>query len=303
MIKKSITNPQLIDHLDKIYPDEMSVFVMADGMYRGALLNGTMLVNQMRAQHDLGILESFILGNACLASGLLLQTMKGREHLTLRYETDGLCKGFSTSVDSTGFVRAYLFDKSIPLEKPLESWDTSQFFGNGTLTLSRFPEGAKEAQTGSVEIVKKNIAQDLTWYFLQSEQINTAFNTSLQFSKDGLVTGAGGLFLQAMPGADEETTERVEHAFSACPSLGQWFSEQGDTEDIIYGLFREFNPSVALTRKVIYDCPCSKEKFASHINALNSKQFSEIMNGDFPLEVICEYCSSKYQIEKKDLLN
>ena len=53
MIKKSITNPQLIDHLDKIYPDEMSVFVMADGMYRGALLNGTMLVNQMRAQHDL----------------------------------------------------------------------------------------------------------------------------------------------------------------------------------------------------------------------------------------------------------
>ncbi len=302
MIKANIDNSQLIEHLEKIYPDEMCVFVMADGMYRGALLNGTMLVNQMRSQHGLGILETFILGHGCLAGGLLLQTMKGREHITMRYETNGLCKGFSVSVDSTGFVRGYLSDKNIPLEKPLESWDTSQFFGDGTLTLYRYPEGAREPQIGTVEIVNKNIAQDLTYYFLQSEQINTAFNTSIQFSKDGLVTGAGALFLQAMPGADEEITERVEHAFSACPSLGQWFSEQGDTEDIVYGLFREFNPSVALTRKVKYDCPCSKQKFASHIKALNSKQFTEILEGDFPLEVVCEYCSSKYLIDKTDLL-
>ncbi len=199
-------------------------------------------------------------------------------------------------------MRGYLFDKYIPLEKPLESWDTSQFFGNGTLTLYRYPEGAKEPQTGTVEILHKNIAQDLTWYFSQSEQINTAFNTSVYFSKEGLVTGSGALFLQAMPGADDETTERVEHAFRACPSLGQWFSEQGDTEDIVYGLFREFNPSVALTRKVIFDCPCSKEKFTGHIRALNAKQLSEILKGDFPLEVICEYCSSKYLIDKTDLL-
>ena len=64
--------------------------------------------------------------------------------------------------------------------------------------------------------------------------------------------GAGGMFVQVMPetggtkdsgsntasGADqkvdEELIEKIENAFSACPSLGKWFSEKGKTN----GVFR-----------------------------------------------------------------
>lgn len=302
MIKAEITDKELLEHFEKIEPDGMSIFVMADGKFRGALFHGTRFVNQMRAQHNLGILETMVLGQGCLCSALMIPTMKGREYVVFRYDTNGPAAGFSVMADSTGFVRGSLFQNHIPIDKPLESWDLSPFFGPGTVTVSRYVEGRAEPQTGTVEIMHQNIAQDLAWYFKQSEQVNTAFNTSIQLDKAGRVVGAGGLFLQVMPGADDETIQRVENAFKAAPSLGQWFSEKGNTEDIIYGLFREFNPSVALNRNIVFDCPCNKERFVSSIKNLDKKELADIIAHDpDPIEVICHNCGSVYNISKAEL--
>ncbi len=317
MIKAQITDKELLTHFENIEQDEMHVFIAQDGLFRGALFNGTRFVNQLRAQHNLGILETHVLGQAALCAALMINTMKGKSHLTLRYETDGDCKGFSVEADSTGYVRGFLLQNSIPLSKPLESWDLEPFFGNGTLSVSRFTEtreGTKaEPQTGVVEIKNKNIAQDLVYYFAQSEQINTAFHTSIQFDKEGRVIGAGGLFIQKMPDfggklkkntklTDSELTLNMERALSACPSLGQWFSEGQKAEDIIYGLFREFRPSVALTRKIRFDCPCSKEHYTQSIRNLGKAEIDDIKKNDKdPLEIVCHNCGSLYHITHNEL--
>lgn len=324
MIKAEITDSELLAHLDKIHKDEMTVFVMADGQFRGAFLNGTRLVNQMRAQHSLGILETMVLGQAVLCAALMIPTMKGREHLTFRYDTNGPAAGFSVEADSTGFVRGFLLQNQIPVEKPLESWDLSPFFGDGTVTVSRIGEGMKAPQTGTTEIVYKNIALDLAHYFLQSEQISTAFNTSIQLDSKGRVTGAGGMFLQHVPGAGGKSKisaqtensgsedkkehesiliQKVENAFSAMPSIGKWFSDGGDMEDVIYGLFREFSPSAVLNRKIEFNCPCSAEGFSSHIKHLPPAELKDIIEHDGdPLEVICHTCGSRYNIPKSMLV-
>ena len=139
MIKKEITDKKIIQHLSQIEKDGMSVFIMADGRFRGAFFNGTELINQMRVQHNLGILETLILGQGILCAALMIQTMKGKEHIVLRYETNGSAKGFSVEVDSTGYVRGFLLNNPIPVDKPLESWDLAPFFGDGgTLTVTRY---------------------------------------------------------------------------------------------------------------------------------------------------------------------
>lgn len=327
MIKAEITDRELLEHLSSIEEDGMDMFVMADGRIRGALFHGTRFVNDMRAQHGLGILETMILGQASLCGALMIPTMKGREHLVFRYDTNGPAAGFSVEADSTGNVRGFLLQNPVPIDKPIESWDLSPFFGPGTVTVTRMKEGDRVPQTGSVEIQFQNIAKDLTWYFQQSEQIQTAFNTSILMDKSGRVIGAGGLFLQVMPevggklseklkeraaaasadGAqsigsadngklsDDELLDRVEAAFRAAPPLGQWFSEKGDLEDIIYGLFREFKPSVVFNRKILFDCPCSREGFLRHIRNLGKAELDDIKaRGPDPLEVICHNCGSRY---------
>lgn len=331
MIKKEITDSKTLEHLSQIEKDGMSVFIMADGRFRGAFFNGTELINQMRVQHNLGILETMVLGQGILCAAMMIQTMKGKEHIVFRYETNGACKGFSVEVDSTGYVRGYLLNNPIPIDKPLESWDLEPFFGDGgTVTITRYIEGGKEPQIGTTEIVYKNIAKDLTYYFLQSEQINTAFNTSIQFDKEGRVIGAGGLFLQSIPVyggkktsgelneqektkgkdkiedfanmAQDDLLRRAENAFRAMPSIGQWFSDKGTREDVVYGLFREFNPKVVVERDIIFDCPCKTENFAQQIKYLPKEELDAILREDpDPIEIICNNCGSIHQIPKSML--
>lgn len=320
MIKAEIKDLELLEHINKLPKDEMAIFVMAEGRIRGALFHGTRFVNQARAQHNLGILETMIFGQASLCGALMLPLMKGKEHATFRYEVNGPAQGFSVEVDSKGSVRGYLFNEHIPVEKPLENWDLKPFLGNGTLSVSTIHEGDKNPYTSSVSVDSGNIALDLASYYNQSEQLSTAFNTGIQLDKKGRVIGAGGLFLQIMPetggkrgsGAaksssadkksDEELISRAELAFKTAPSIGQWFSENGTIEDLVYGLFREFKPIIAVRRKVTFDCPCSKEKYLNYIKHFPKEQIEDIKtNGPNPLEIVCKNCGSIYYIPTSEI--
>lgn len=322
MIRQKIFDEELLAQLKNVEPDGMTVFVAADGMFRGAFYNGTRMVNQMRAQHNLGILETMILGQAMLCTALMIQTMKGREHLTFRYDTNGPAAGFSVEADSSGYVRGYIFQDKIPIDHEITNWDLTEFFGYGTVTITRDTEGQKEPHTGTTEIRFRNIAKDLAWHFAKSEQINTAFNTGIQFDKKGRVVGAGGLFMQALPAmggisskgaplpnsADansehDELIERAERAFGSAPSLGQWFSEGGKRNMLIKNLFREFEPKIVLERDVIFDCPCSAQGFAGSIKNLGKAEVQDILENDKdPLEVSCKNCGSVYEIPKSMLM-
>ena len=317
MIKKEIEDKELNEFLQTLEEDKLRIFTMAEGRARGALFHGTRFVNQLRAQHNLGILETYILGQASLCGALTIPMMKDMEHTAIKFEGNGPAQGYSVEASSTGFVRSFLFNEHIQLDKPLESWDLNPFLGEGTITFSRIHKDDKYPQSSTVEVNSGNIATDFATYFAQSEQINTAFNSSIQFDKQGRVIGAGAMYLQIMPktggtakvgsqvdshaeetAEDEDLLRRVENAFKACPSLGLLYSEkQVDSEDIIIGLFREFSPTISLTRDVIFDCKCNEEYYINYLRTLPKEQIEDIKkNGPDPLEIICRNCGSIYKI-------
>lgn len=317
MIKKEIEDKELNEFLQTLEEDKLRIFTMAEGRVRGALFHGTRFVNQLRAQHNLGILETYILGQASLCGALTIPMMKDMEHTAIKFEGNGPAQGYSVEASSTGFVRSFLFNEHIQLDKPLESWDLNPFLGQGTITFSRIHKDDKYPQSSTVEVNSGNIATDFATYFAQSEQINTAFNSSIQFDKQGRVIGAGAMYLQIMPktggtakvgsqvdshaeetAEDEDLLRRVENAFKACPSLGLLYSEkQVDSEDIIIGLFREFSPTISLTRDVIFDCKCNEEYYINYLRTLPKEQIEDIKkNGLDPLEIICRNCGSIYKI-------
>lgn len=313
MITANIADTELVAHINTLPQDQMVIFVLAEGRARGAVFGGTRFVNQMRAQHKLGILETMVLGQASLCGALLLPTMKGKEHLTWQYQVDGPAQGFSIEADSSGYVRGYLFTEHIPVEKPLENWDLAPFLGKGTLTMATIHPGDKNPFTSSVPIEGRTIAEDLAYYFDQSEQIHTAFNTGIQMDTQGRVIGAGGFFLQVMPDyggtlahshtpaveppvSTEALIETLENAFTKLPPLGTWFSEGNTAESLVFSAFKACSPHIALQRSVRYDCPCCKEQFLSHIKALPKAEIEAIKKEGKPLEIVCRNCSSVYTI-------
>lgn len=317
MIKAEINDIELKNHLDSLEADKMRMFMMADGRVRGALFHGSRFVNQIRAQHKLGILETYILGQASMCAALTIPMMKDMEHTVIKYEGSGPADGYSIEADSTGYVRGYLYNDKIPVKQALDNWNLSPFLGPGNITFSRIHKDDKYPQSSTVDVDGDNIAKDFATYFAQSEQINTAFNSSIQFDKEGRVVGAGAMYLQIMPitggtakvGSQvdshqeedfdmEELLTKVENAFKACPSLGLLYSEKEvDSEDIILGLFREFNPVITLKRDIVYDCKCNEDYYLNYIKHLPKEQIEDMKkNGPDPLEIVCRNCGSVYKI-------
>jgi molecular chaperone Hsp33 len=201
-----------------------------------------------------------------------------------------------------GEVRGFLKRVPIPIDKPMENFNLSPFFGAGFLSVTRMIEDAKQPFTGKIALEYGNIAQDLANYFLKSEQIPTAFNLSIKYDRSGEVTGAGGLFLQAMPGADDALAAELEALVIEFPSLGEVFSQGRDPEGLIKVVFKKYTPRFLANQRVEFMCHCSPERLHNVLMMLPVDELKDICDtGPFPLEMRCHYCNTWYYFDKKQI--
>ena len=283
--------------------DRVHRFFLAGGQVRGAILHGTRMVNEMRANHDLGILETLVLGHAYLGAGLLTANLKGSDRIALKIECSGPIKGLEVESNAFGEVRGHLKQVPIPIEKPPESFNLSPFFSAGFIRVTRFLEDAKQPFTGQVEMHYGSIARDLAWYYLMSEQIPTAFNLSVKFDTEGHVTGAGGLFLQAMPEADEAILADLENLVAGLPSIGERFAADVSAPDFVREAFNSHQPEFLADYRVEFMCHCKRDKIENMLMMLPVTDLKDIRdNGPFPLEIKCHHCNTDYLFDKDELV-
>ena len=283
--------------------DRLHRFLLADGAIRGAILNGTRMVNEMRANHELGILETLVLGRAYIGAGLMAADLKSDDRISIKFDCSGPIKGLVVEANAFGEVRGFLKQVPIPLDKPMENFDLSPFFGAGFLSVTKYLEDAKQPFTGQVMLEHGNVAQDLANYYLTSEQIATAFNLSIKFDRQGRVTGAGGLFLQAMPQADEDLAAGLEARVTSLPSLGEVFTSDQDPASVVSEAFDGFSPQFLANHRIEFMCHCNNEKVRSILTLLPIDELKDIRdNGPFPLEMCCHYCNTRYHFTREDLM-
>jgi molecular chaperone Hsp33 len=92
---------------------------MADDTIRGTMLNGSRMINQMRWNHELGILETLVLGHAYMGACLMAAGLKGEDRLALQVDCSGPVKGLVVEANAAGEVRGFLKNVPIPVEKTL----------------------------------------------------------------------------------------------------------------------------------------------------------------------------------------
>ncbi len=302
MIKKKLYGDTLKDQLVASAKDRSYNFSLVDDTVCGVMIHGTRMVNEMRFNHELGILETLVLGRAYLGAGLMSAGLKGEDRLSLQIECSGPIKGLVVEANAFGEVRGYLKNISIPIEKPVEDFDLSRFFGAGFLSVTRYLKDAKQPFTGTVTLEYGNVARDLANYHLTSEQIPTAFNLSIQFDREGEVVGAGGLFLQAMPGAADDITAGLESLVLNFPSLGKEFSAGSDPEALIRDMFQSYSPKMLANRRIEFMCHCNKEKVRNLLTMLPVEELKDILeNGPFPVESRCHHCSTPYLFSREEI--
>jgi len=302
MIHADIDDAEHQRRLQALPPDGLTVFTLGGGRVRGALLHGSAMVNAMRANHHLGSLETMVLGRAYLAAGLLSSTIKGGDRLAIRVDGDGPAEGFSVEAGSDGSVRGWLFRNPISLPEELGDFDATSVFGSGSMTVTRFAEGQAQPFIGTVSLRTGRLAQDLAAYYLESEQTRTAFALGIDFDPEGRAVGAGAIYFQALPGADDEFLAKVEDTLAQLPLLGRHFSLGGRREAFLERELHSLFPEILGERGVEFACPCSRERFAGFLRSVDRRTLTELCTvGPWPIETVCHNCGSAYHFPREEL--
>ncbi len=304
MIKKDIFEGSIKDQLRASAQDRLYRFMMADGMIRGGIVKSTRMVNEMRANHQLGVVETLILGQAYIAAALLTASLKGKDRVSINIQCSGPLKGLDVESNVFGEVRGFLKNPIFSQEVNQETKTLSPFFGAGFLTVTKYLEDLKQPYSGQVVLEYGSIAEDLANYFLTSEQTPTAFNLSVHFNDRGDVIGAGGLFLQAMPGADEGVLDDAQAMLQDISSLGEAFADAVEPEAIVKEQFHSLMPVFMGNHRVEFFCRCTEEVMRGHLASLPQDDLAEILeNGPFPVELRCHNCNTVYSFTKSDIEN
>jgi molecular chaperone Hsp33 len=304
MKKKKPYGDTLREQLEASSRDRLYSFFLDFGGIRGALVHATRMVNEMRSNHELGPLETLLLGHAYIAASLMTVNLKGGDRVSIRVDCTGPAKGLAVEANAFGEVRGYLMENPIPLVQPVENVELRQLLDEGVLSVTRSLEKAKQPFTGQVALQHGTLAQDLAYYFLVSEQTPSAFAVSVQFGSDGEVTGAGGLFLQVMPGIEENKVSALEGILERMPPLGRLFAEQIPVEQLLEDHFSAFSPLILGDRRVAFMCHCSKSRFRRFMAALPAEELTDILeNGPFPVVTTCFNCNSAYGFPRAEIEN
>ncbi|RLC03725.1 MAG: Hsp33 family molecular chaperone HslO [Deltaproteobacteria bacterium] len=303
MIKKDIFNKDVKEQFKASAKDRLYRFIMADRTIKGAVVHSTRMVNEMRANHELGPLETLVLGQGYIAASLLCSGLKDKnDRVSMSIQCSGPIKGLDVESNMFGEVRGYLKVPKIEVKHPEKIKYLSTLYGAGFLTIRKYLDNAPTPYSGQVALEHGSIAEDLANYFLISEQIPTGFTLSVFFDDKEDVKGAGGIFLQALPGADPSKVNEAEKMIQNIDSLGELFAKGYTPEEIIHKEFLKLEPQFLNNSRIEFFCRCSKNKMKGYLKTLPKEEKKDMMqNGPFPIEVRCHHCNSVYHFSENDL--
>ena len=237
---------------------------------------------------------------ACSMMGNMQKVENGS--MTLQIKGDGPIGTIVCVSDPIGNVRGYVYEPNVPVvEKYPGKLDVGATVGkDGMLTVIRDLQ-MKEPYVGSVPLVSGEIGDDVTAYFAQSEQTPTACALGVLVDTDCSVKVAGGYLIQLLPGAPEETIDKVEAGIKRAGAVTAMLEAGLTPEDILGQVCGELGVVFMETTPVAYKCYCSRQRVEAALISLGKKELTQIKDEgkDFPVE--CQFCDEKYLFTPEDI--
>lgn len=273
-----------------------------DGFIKMAVITARDMVQRAREIHSCSPTASAALGRTLCAASLMGEMMKEEKAtLTIRINGGGPIGSVVAVSDSGGNVRGYVGDPSVDL--PLRS-DGKLNVGaavgrDGMLTVSR-DIGLKEPYIGSTELVSGEIAEDVTAYLLESEQVPSACALGVLVDTDLSIKAAGGFIVQLMPGADEALIGRLEENIFMMDQLTTILDEDGAAA-IFDQVLKGFEYHIVGETPVAYRCYCSRERVEEALRCIDDAQLAEMIAEGKDITVSCQFCDQVYRFSPAQL--
>jgi molecular chaperone Hsp33 len=261
----------------------------------------TGLAREASQLHGTSRTASAALGRA-LTGGLLMGALLKRgQRIALKFEGSGPLKRVVVEADNEGTARGFVAVPEADVPGKDGKLDVSGLLGNqGTLTVTK-DLGLKEPYRGIVKLHTGEIAEDIAYYFLESEQIPSAVGLGVFVEPEGTVSAAGGFLIQTIPPVEDGLVDRIIKNIQEIPFLTHMIREGKTPEDMLARIFSDIPYHVPGKRELSFRCTCSKERVEKALIALGSDELQKFIAEHEETDVTCEYCRTSYRFVRKEL--
>ena len=277
--------------------------IAADGMIKATGISAKDMVERARQIQKTLPVATAALGRALLGASIMGDMMKNEAgSVTLQIKGGGPVGTITVVADSEGNTRGYLQNGEVVLpEKAPGKLDVGAAVGcNGTLTVIRDLH-MKEPYVGSIELISGEIADDLSAYFVESEQVPTACALGVLVDVDQSVMAAGGYLIQLLPGADDDLITRLEGNIMKIGHATSVLKEGKTAADLIRAVLEGFEPEILEEHPVEYRCYCSRDRVVRALVSMGKEELSSMIEEQGQAHLTCQFCDEVYEFSREEL--
>ena len=262
----------------------------------------TGLVERARQIHNTTPVATAALGRTLTATAIMGSQLKVDDgSVTVQVKGNGPLGAIVCVGDADGYVRGYLQNPSADLPlRPDGKLAVGAGVGRGYLMVIK-DIGLKDPITGTVALVNGEIAEDLTRYFAESEQIPSACALGVLVDTDCTVKCAGGWLVQLMPGVKDADIDRLEANLAKLEPMTTMLDKGMSLEEIVQAVLDGFAVDFLQTDEIGYRCACSREKVERALISMGKTELGKMADEQENSEVTCQFCDKIYTFSREEL--
>ncbi len=262
----------------------------------------TQMANKARVVHNTWPAATVALGRT-LAGTILFCAMLKNKHdkLTISINGGGPAGTIMAVGNALLQVKGYIANPHVNVEPSQDgNINIADAVGkNGFITVIR-DMGLKEPYIGKTQIETGEIAEDLAYYLLKSEQQPSIVYLNTWVEHDLTVLKAGGIIISPMPNCSEETLSAIEERIYEIKNYALHLLGK-PPQKIIMDIFSGLNLRVLNEAHPLYNCDCSEERIVDALLALGADELDDMIKKDKGAKITCRFCNQEYNFNEQEL--
>jgi len=272
--------------------DILHRFLLERAQLRGVLVRLSTSWHEVRDRADYPAVVADLLARTLTASALFTGNIKFAGSLSIQLKAAGDLNLLFAECTHDGRLRGLArWQPGLPLDFRLTQSATEPLLA---ITIDNVDSGQR--YQGLVPVDDDDPAVLFERYFERSEQLPTR----VLLASDG--ERCAGLMLQQLPlgehDQDPDAWNRISHLLA---TLSAEELLRLDPHTLLLRLFHEETVRVLAEQPLTFGCRCSRERVSGMLRALGHEEAMASIQADGRIEVICEFCNTRYYFDRVEV--
>ena len=304
-MNKSINDIEKENMEEKANSDIIIKGLLFGGAVDVTAISGPALVEKARKTHSLSRVCTAALGRSLLGTSLMSSALKNKtDSITMIIAGGGPAGKITVVGRPGGIVKGYIENHAVelPLTKN-NKLDVSGAVGkSGEIRVIR-DLSLKEPYVGRCPLATGEIAEDLAKYFFISEQQPSLVYLGVHIEPvSGKTLAASGLIISPLPNCPDEYITKIEAISGRISQLTGILEKDTTLESALKDMFAGMGFEIIGKMEPAFECDCSRTRLEKVLISLGADELNNIIESDGQAEVVCRFCSKKYQFDKETLI-